>query len=195
MRNLVAILGALLASVGAAQPISQLPDPVEGDIAKRGTAHVRLDPLVGDWDTTIKFWDGPEQDQPIELAGSVHREWVFGGRFLEEHIEEHSDSDIYLNEARGRRPETHAGVVYHGMGLYGYDRLTGLYEHIYMMIRPACTTKPGGMTLSGTSSSSPEPGSSPTTASWFMPDTRYRSRAWIGTGWCATSATRTEESS
>ena len=134
MRNLAATLGLLAASAAtlAAQPISELPDPVQGDIAKRGAAHVRLDPLVGDWGATIRFWAGPEQGEPIELSANVRRQWIYGGRFLEEHIEERSDSDIFLNDARGRRPETLAGVVYHGRGLLGYDRLTGLYEHIYV---------------------------------------------------------------
>ena len=66
------------------------------------------------------------------MSGSVQRQWIYGGRFLEEHIEESADSDIFLNEARARRPETKAGMVYHGRGLLGYDRLTGLFEHIYV---------------------------------------------------------------
>jgi hypothetical protein len=132
MRNLAVLVAVASAATVAAQPISKLPDPVQGDIAKRGAAHVRLDPLVGEWNTAIKFWAGPEQDEATELSGKVRRQWIYGGRFLEEHIEEQSKSDVFLSDARGRRPETHAGVVYHGMGLFGYDRLTGLYKHVYV---------------------------------------------------------------
>ena len=66
------------------------------------------------------------------MSGSIRRQWIYGGRFLEEHIEESSDSDVFLDDARGRRPETTAGAVHHGMGLFGYDRITGLFEHIHV---------------------------------------------------------------
>ena len=66
------------------------------------------------------------------MSGSVRRQWIYGGRFLEEHIEESAESDVYFNIARGRRPETKAGVSYKGRGFLGYDRLRRLFEHIYI---------------------------------------------------------------
>jgi hypothetical protein len=68
-------------SMGAPSPVqdrSDFPDAVPGDIAKRGEAHLRLDPLVGEWETAIKIWDGPDRQEPMELRGRVRREWVLG---------------------------------------------------------------------------------------------------------------------
>jgi hypothetical protein len=89
MRKLTAFLGMMVASAATmtAQPLSELPAPDPDRIGKRGAEHVRLDPLVGSWATTIKIWEGPDQDKPIEMTGSVRRQWIYGGRFLEERIE------------------------------------------------------------------------------------------------------------
>ena len=83
------------------------------DITVPGPQHRRLDALVGEWDTAVKIWDGP-QSKPFESEGHVSRRWILGGRFVEEWIEEFDDS---------------GDVIFQAAGLLGYDRLAGQYEY------------------------------------------------------------------
>ena len=85
------------------------------DITHPGPEHDRLDALVGEWDTVVKIWSGP-QSQPHVSKGRVVRNWILGGRFVEEWIEEFDDS---------------GDLVFQGVGLLGYDRFTGQYEYTH----------------------------------------------------------------
>ena len=80
-----------------------------------GEEHKRLDPLVGDWNIDITLWiDGPNEP-PVRLQGTVSREWVLGGRFLQETSENPTTTGVFMSQ-----------------GYYGYNRATGLYQHVWM---------------------------------------------------------------
>ena len=53
------------------------------EAAKPSAEHARLEPLIGNWTYTGKSWLFPNQ-QAVEMQGTIEREWVLGGRFIEE---------------------------------------------------------------------------------------------------------------
>lgn len=90
-------------------PISR-PDPTV-----RGPAHDRLDPLVGLWDTTTRVF-GDLGTRPVEVDGSVEKNWVLGGRFIREDLAGISNRD----------------TPYMGLGFLGYDPARRLYQSVWM---------------------------------------------------------------
>jgi hypothetical protein len=54
------------------------------------------------------------------------------GRFIKELSREIAEKTIRMAEYRGRRPVFKAGQIYEGMGFLGFDRLAGIYEHIWV---------------------------------------------------------------
>jgi hypothetical protein len=50
-----------------------------------GPEHAKLQPLVGSWTYTSRFWMDPDQP-PVESKGTIERDWILGGRFLEERV-------------------------------------------------------------------------------------------------------------
>lgn len=86
------------------------------EVAQPGPEHLLLEPLVGDWDVKISIWaDGPTE-APIELTGTVSRKWALGDRYLEE---------------RAQNPMEDGGT-YESVGYFGYNRVTGLFEHVWL---------------------------------------------------------------
>jgi len=84
----------------------QNPGDVLKAIAETGKSsaeHQKLQPLVGDWNLTLKMWTDPSQP-PAELNGTVQRKWIMGGRFVQETVKGEFD-----------------GKPFEGMGLWGYD--------------------------------------------------------------------------
>jgi hypothetical protein len=75
------------------------------EAGKPGPEHKKLQPLVGQWTFTMKFWTDPSQP-PAELKGTIDRKWIMDGRFIQE-------------TARGECAKT--GKTFEGMGLVGYD--------------------------------------------------------------------------
>jgi hypothetical protein len=74
-----------------ADKIDAPPSPEElmkllTEAGKPGPEHAKLEPLVGSWTYTGKFWMDPSKP-PVEAKGAAERTWVLGGRFLEERIE------------------------------------------------------------------------------------------------------------
>src|SRR5262249_15813738 len=63
----------------------------------------KLQPFVGDWTFTLKLWSDPSQP-PAELTGTIERQWIMGGRFVQETVKGEYD-----------------GKTFEGMGLLGYD--------------------------------------------------------------------------
>jgi hypothetical protein len=75
------------------------------EAGKPGAEHKKLEPLVGRWQFTMKFWADPSQP-PVEMHGTVERKWIMDGRFVQE-------------TAHGQCAET--GKTFEGMGLWGYN--------------------------------------------------------------------------
>src|SRR5262245_776758 len=83
---LLALLGGLCQVAQAEKPKAPSPDDLLAAIAeigKPGAEHKKLEPLVGRWTVTVKFWTDPSTP-PAELTGTVERKWILGGRFVQE---------------------------------------------------------------------------------------------------------------
>ena len=102
------------------------------EIGQPGKIHLSLNPLIGMWNMDISVWNGPDDQSPQRLRGSMQRKWVMKGRFIEERTTEIPEQSVILSEFRGRRPFMQAGTRYHGVGYLGYDRLAGIFEHIWI---------------------------------------------------------------
>jgi hypothetical protein len=90
------------------QQLPQNPEALLQALAeagKPGAEHRKLEPFVGSWTFTMKFWTDPNQP-PAELKGTIDRKWIMDGRFVQE-------------IARGECPKT--GKTFEAMGLVGYD--------------------------------------------------------------------------
>ena len=48
-----------------------------------GEFHKHLQPLIGKWSTTTKYWFTPEAP-PEQSTGTIDRKWILGGRFVSE---------------------------------------------------------------------------------------------------------------
>lgn len=79
------------------------------EYAMPGAGHKALDPLVGNWDYTITWWETPDS-QPQKSTGTSEVKWIMGGRFLEQ-------------TANG----TSMGQEFQGMGIMGYDNMKKEY--------------------------------------------------------------------
>jgi hypothetical protein len=106
---LALLLGVLLQATRAEEPKTP-PTPEAlikalAEAGKPGVEHKKLEPFVGQWTFTMKFWTDPNQ-APAELKGTIERKWIMDGRFLQE-------------TARGECPQT--GKTIEGLGLLGYD--------------------------------------------------------------------------
>jgi hypothetical protein len=75
------------------------------EAGKPGAEHRKLQPFVGQWNFTMKLWTDPNQP-PAEMKGTIERQWIMGGRFIQE-------------TARGQCAQS--GREFEGMGLLGYD--------------------------------------------------------------------------
>ena len=85
------------------------------DDAPRSAGHVRLDALVGLWDThTEIFIDA--LGRAVESDGSVEKTWALGGRFLREDLAGVGED----------------GQPLLGLGFLGYDPGEGRYEGVWL---------------------------------------------------------------
>ena len=84
------------------------------EAAAPGEFHKHLQPLIGKWNTTTKYWLTPEAP-PEESTGSVDRKWILGGRFVSE-------------DYRG----TAMGQPFSGFGLMGYDNIQKKYDTVWI---------------------------------------------------------------
>jgi hypothetical protein len=106
----VALLLGMRVQVTRAEQPQTPPSPAAllkalAEAGKPGPEHKKLEPFVGNWTLTMKFWTDPSQP-PAELKGSVERKWIMDGRFV-------------LETARGQCAKT--GKSFEAMGLLGYD--------------------------------------------------------------------------
>ena len=76
--------------------------------------HKVLQPLVGKWKSSVRFWMSP--DAPPEVSeGTSENHWIMGGRFVEE-------------DFKG----TSMGQPFEGMGITGYDTIRGEYTSLWL---------------------------------------------------------------
>src|SRR4029077_14802211 len=75
------------------------------EASKPGSEHAQLQPLAGSWTYTCKCWMEPGKP-PMEMNGTTERQWILGGRFLEEKV-------------AGTGFDGKPG--FEGLGLLGYD--------------------------------------------------------------------------
>ena len=76
--------------------------------------HKALEPLVGTWKSSAKFWMSP--DAPPEVSeGASENRWIMGGRFVEQ-------------DFKG----TSMGQPFEGMGITGYDTIRGEYTSTWL---------------------------------------------------------------
>jgi Protein of unknown function (DUF1579) len=105
----LALLGVLFQVTQAGQPKTPpTPEALLKAIAeagKPGAEHKKLQPFVGQWSFTMKFWTDPNLP-PAEMKGTIERKWIMDGRFVQE-------------TARGECAKT--GKAFEAMGILGYD--------------------------------------------------------------------------
>jgi hypothetical protein len=79
-----------------------------------GKPHQQLAALVGRWQAETKMWMDPAAE-PETSTGTIEYSMVMGGRYLEEKVS-----------------ATFAGQPFTGLGLYGYNNLTGKIEAVWI---------------------------------------------------------------
>ncbi len=107
--------------LASAQPAQDQPDmemsaEMEA-MAKAGAPgeHRRyLNRMIGEWEGTFRMWMEPGAE-PMEMAGTVKREWVLDGRYIHETVESESKWGPFR-----------------GVGYIGYNNIDGQYEFIWM---------------------------------------------------------------
>jgi hypothetical protein len=98
----------IVASLSRADDAKKPPSPeaflkAMAEAGQPGAEHKKLEPLVGNWNFTLKMWTDPSQS-PAELKGAVERKWIMGGRFVQETVKGECD-----------------GKPFEGLGLIGYS--------------------------------------------------------------------------
>ncbi len=133
-----------------------------------GEAHKVLEPLVGKWSYTGKFWmtpDGPAQD----MTGTAEHAMIYSGRFLKQEV-----------------VGPWMGETFNGLGYTGYDNVKQAYVSIWLdSMGTGLMTSSGQydaasktLTLSGTNSC-PLTGEKdrPGRSTWTMTDNDHTSYA------------------
>lgn len=92
-----------------------------------GEPHEKLAESAGSYDLEIKSWWEPG-GEPVVSQGTAEREMILGGRHLEETV----TSDMM-------------GQTFHGLGMTGYDNVTGTYWSTWID-----NMSTGLMTMTGT---------------------------------------------
>jgi hypothetical protein len=116
MRTALLLTLALLSLPSLAEDAAKT-DPKKQEMMKKlmeastpGAAHKALEPMAGKWKYTSKWWESAEA-KPEESGGTSTIRMIFGGRFL-------------LHETKGKA----MGMPFEGMGLTGYNNVSGRYE-------------------------------------------------------------------
>jgi len=114
------------AAAPAVSPAAQAGAPSPEDAAKAemmkkweavatpGEEHKRLEPIVGSWTYTMKWWMEPN-GQPEQSSGTSENIWILGGRFVQQKIAGQS-----------------MGQPFEGIGITGYDRIRKEYSGFWI---------------------------------------------------------------
>ena len=103
--------------VFASEP--KIPDKKMQEMLKMmqpSEAHKKLEPLVGKWTYTVKYWMGPK-DKPMVTTGTAENTLVMGGRFLQQAAH---------GEAQNGQP------AFEGDGMTGYDNVKHEYTTFWV---------------------------------------------------------------
>lgn len=76
-----ALVAALLLAAPAA---AQDHIPASARLAMPGENHAKLDPLIGDWQVEMRVFPGPGAEPIVSDELTATREWILGGRYVEE---------------------------------------------------------------------------------------------------------------
>jgi hypothetical protein len=98
---------------GAPPNMEEMMKKVE-EAGKPGAAHKVLDPTVGDWETSARWWMAPDSP-PMESKGTSKKQWILDSRFLQE---EHKGDMM--------------GKPFQGLGLTGYDNMKKKYVGVWV---------------------------------------------------------------
>lgn len=83
-------------------------------LSKPGENHKVLEPMVGKWKTTTKFWMSPDAP-PQESTGTSDNQWIMDGRFVQQDVK-----------------GTAMGKPFEGRGLIGYDNVRESYSSVWI---------------------------------------------------------------
>lgn len=83
--------------------------------ATPGPQHKLLEPIVGKWTFTAKFWMDPTQP-PMETQGTSERKWILGSRYIIDDVDTPSLG----------------GEKFQGLGLMGYDNIQQKYISVWL---------------------------------------------------------------
>jgi len=116
MRRLVVLCGAVLVLGSSALTADDKKDLFEAmrKAAAPGPFHKKLEPMVGSWTWTSKFWFDPAQ-APKEGNGTAERKMILDGRFLQD--------EAVSKELLGQ--------PFKGFGLTGYDNMQKKYVAVW----------------------------------------------------------------
>lgn len=81
--------------------------------AAPGEYHAHLEPLVGKWEQSVKWWMAPGMP-PETSTGTSEYKWILGKRFLQQHFKGESGEQTF-----------------EGMGLIGYDNFKKKYTSMW----------------------------------------------------------------
>ncbi len=107
-----AIAALLVGLLAIPAPVRSQEQDFQKILEKYGTPgpeHKNLEPLVGSWKVTAKFWFKPDAE-PTVSDGTAVRKWALGKRYV---------AELYKGTA--------AGLPFAGMGWTGYDRVAKKY--------------------------------------------------------------------
>lgn len=79
------LVGWLAAGDKKAPPTTDEVNKTVAEASRPSPAHAKLNSLAGHWTYTIRCCSCPDQS-PVETTGTIQRQWILGGRFLEERI-------------------------------------------------------------------------------------------------------------
>lgn len=89
------------------QKFQEAGTPAEG--------HKALEPLVGSWTASVKFWMAPDAPPMEESIGSSEAQWILGGRFIEQKF-----------------TGTSMGRPFNGIWITGFDNIAKKYQTIWL---------------------------------------------------------------
>lgn len=109
-----ALAVTLAASAARAQEMSPEDMKKWAQYSNPGDHHEQLEPIIGEWQETVRFWFAPGTEA-VESASTSKAEWIMDGRWLKQ---EHDGSAM--------------GQPFHGLGLLGYDNYREEYVSIWI---------------------------------------------------------------
>lgn len=88
-------------------------------LATPGEAHKKLEPVIGTWDATVKFWMGGPGGPATEDKGSATFKWIMDGRYVQEDFA----GTTTMPDGKGGTQK----LPFKGMSLMGYDNFRNMY--------------------------------------------------------------------